>query len=491
MLIRWGNKLFDGEVSPLEFWLPSRTLRLAFGASPDEHGTYPMLWTPDFNLTDEGALKPSFLKTLAGQHHAPRFDVFDVMVHSETTEPARAEALLLQLLADGAVRRWPPREAEVAGEPPPVTFKLNKSRSIVSSSRFSVQLPVNEVSLLRQPEKVAQLISLDAPVAGVEPSRVLFWRAIFCWIHSVHHGDPRWVTLPDGNRFCIELSVGNFPSLRCLYLLTDTATVLAHVSSIFGCLPEQLHLRALVILTVHVWPRQADKPGSTSKVSRAAGSGSSKRCWVWMFSPNNAVDLALRSPLAQVQGAQLNAQQMYCSFAAAPDHQWNQLPARLPPVSSAPTSENQLVLRFQAFQLPIDLVIGNLVRPGTAVEAVAKGVFIARLGRLLGKELLKGSDYDTWADFLGARLKRHPPSPDPTSKVHSILLTLDLSRACEKQIFWTLWQAHADGRLGLGFDCLLLFVRLRNCICDAHLGKERSRCSLGHVNCVGHGHRQV
>ena len=72
-------------------------------------------------------------------------------------------------------------------------------------------------------------------------------------------------------------------------------------------------------------------------------------------------------------------------------------------MSSAPASEDQIVLRSQAIQILVDVVIGNLVRPGSASEVVATGIFIAQLGRLLGKELLADSGYDSWADFFGAR----------------------------------------------------------------------------------------
>ena len=88
VLIWWGNKPSQGEVSPLEFWLPSCSVCLAFGASPDEKGTFPMLWTPDSAMTDEGILEPVLLKAIADQLHAPCFDIFDVMVHFDTREPA-------------------------------------------------------------------------------------------------------------------------------------------------------------------------------------------------------------------------------------------------------------------------------------------------------------------------------------------------------------------------------------------------------------------
>ena len=430
-LVRWGNKPSQGEASLLDFWLPTRLVRLAFGASPDEHGTFPMLRTLDPALTDDGILEPVLLKAISEQLHAPRFDVFDVMVHFDTKVSARAEALMLQLMADGVIQQWPTRDTGAAEKPPPITFKYAKALHTVSSSRFAIQLPVGELSHLRHTEWIEQLVSPDASASGTDSPRALFWRAVFCWLHSVHHGEPRWVSAPDGNRFCVELSVGNFPSLRCMYFITDAPTALAHVSSIFDCPPDQLHLQALVIPTVHSWPAQAGAT-SSGRGGRSSGSGSEKCCWVWTFVPDNAVRLALCSPFAQVQGAQLNYQ-MFSSYAVSPEFQHTKLTARLPPVSSAPASEDQIVLRSQAIQVPVDVVIGNLVRPGSATEVVAKGIFIARLGRLLGKELLTDSGYDSWADFFGAQLKRHPPNPDPTTKVHGILLTLDLGRGARSR----------------------------------------------------------
>ena len=160
-------------------------------------------------------------------------------------------------MADGVIRQWPTRDAGAAKEPPPITFKFTKARSTVSSSRFAVQLPVGELSRLRQPEWIAQLVSPSTPASGADSSHTLFWRAVFCWLHTVHHGEPRWVNLPGSSRFCVELSVSNFPLLRCLYFITDVPTALAHISSIFSCPSNQLHLQALIIPTVNSWLGQA------------------------------------------------------------------------------------------------------------------------------------------------------------------------------------------------------------------------------------------
>ena len=92
-----------------------------------------------------------------------------------------------------------------------------------------------------------------------------------------------------------------------------------------------------------------------------------------MYAPDDAMRLVLCSPFAQVQGAQLNYQ-LFCSYAMSPEFQHNKLPARLPPVSSAPASEGQIVLCSQATQVSVDVVISNLARPGLATEVVVKGI---------------------------------------------------------------------------------------------------------------------
>ena len=491
-LIRWGHEAGQGEVSQLSFYLPTREVRIAFGAPPSDPSTFPMLWIPDPALADEGVLDPALLAAIAGQLHAPRFDVFDVTVHVDTKDLARAEALLLQLFAGGVLRQWPARDSGADEEPPTISFKLRKSNDVVSSSRFSTQLPVGELTRLRQDGWLAQLVSPDVSgshvPAGDRP-RALFWRAVFCWLHSVHHSDSRWAQLPDGSRFRIELSVGNFPSLRSLYLITDPRSAHAHACSVFGCPPDALHLRALVIPTAQAqgWPIQ---PGASTRGSRSAGGGPENRCWIWTYSADDAMRLMLCSPFAQVQGPQLS-HQLYCPCAVSLEFQHTKLPARLPLVSAPPASANQLVLRSQALQISVLVVVGNLIKPGSATEAVARGVFHARVGRVLDDILLEGTGYDSWKDFFDARLQRHPPSTDSSARIHGLLLALDLDRECERRICWSLWESGANGRLGMGFESNPVFVRLRDCVCEVHLGRGRSRCLLRHVNCIGHGHKQI
>jgi hypothetical protein len=144
-------------------------------------------------------------------------------------------------------------------------------------------------------------------------------------LHSVHHRDSRWVQLPDGGRFRIELSVGNFPSLHSLYFITDPRSAQAHACSVFGCPPDALHFRALVIPTVHPWPSQAGAltPG---RGSRSAGGGSENWCWLWTYSADDAMRLMLCSPFAQVQGLQLS-HQLYCPCAVSLEFQHTKLPA--------------------------------------------------------------------------------------------------------------------------------------------------------------------
>ena len=156
-----------------------------------------------------------------------------------------------------------------------------------------------------------------ASASGVDKSRAIFWRAVFCWLQSVHHGEPCWVSAPDGTRFCIELSVSNFPSLHCSYFITDAATALAHISSIFGCPPNQLQWQAFVIPAVHSWPALAGA-ASFGRGGCSSGGSSEKCCWVWMIIPDDAMRLALCSPFAQIQGAQLNYQ-LFSSFAVSPE----------------------------------------------------------------------------------------------------------------------------------------------------------------------------
>ncbi|MDP6869028.1 MAG: hypothetical protein QF844_11080, partial [Acidimicrobiales bacterium] len=435
-----------GGVNTSMLHMASPSFREKIGFPPGDAGG-PLLWHVD-SPSGDGRVSDRLCKMLVDSEDAPRADTLWAAVHFNTKDVSAAELALGRLAAAGVVLQWP--RPELSSAPPPSPVRVRRDGDFCTTGRFLLYLPP------------AHVRAMSKPVS--EPTDPVM-NAILSWVHNSYNGTPSWATDEAGVEYVIEPCVGGAMSQRQLFMQINAASALAQLALFFE-LPETEVSKRAVILPVQGYP---SKPRA---IRRCSGKAS---CWALFWRVDDAVSFACRSSAAQVQGQSPNGGYASC-FTAASDGGRSHLPGRMT-ANAGPA----LVI-----QQPVRFILGNFIEKNSHHAETATEMIACKFGHVVPVDYLPPG-CETGEEFLRRRVVAHPAGRPEALKVLGMAVLLDWSSPGERFIADVFYDLSMRRELGAGLKGAVIFWRLEDCKCDAHLGRGQLRCFVGHQLCQAAG----